>query len=325
MTESSAQLINFLTSQQIPYVSGALLRDYTTFRLGGPCPLLVDCKTAAQVQAVVRKLLARHEDFLLIGGGSNLVVSDDGLDRIVVRYAAETPQVSHTGDVIEVSGGTSLDDLAAYSVAEGLAGLVKTSGIPGTVGGAIAGNAGAFGWQMGDGLISVTLMDRAGTIRRVTPADIGFSYRDSGIKHTGDIVLSAELQLAHGDRDALHEEREEIMALRRQKHPNLDHDCCAGSFFRNIEPTSKAARRQAAGYFLEQAGAKEMRVGGAGVFPKHANIIVKADASCTAQDVCDLQARMAAAVKAMFDLDLTREVRLLGRFESSGKGPDGER
>ena len=309
-----AQLCTSLTEQKIAFFTGVCMRDFTTFRLGGPCPLLVHCQTPADVKNVIPSVLAVGADFLFIGGGSNLVVSDLGIDQPVIRFVSDTPDISINGTVVTVSGGTVLDDLAAACVAAGLAGVAKTSGVPGTVGGAIAGNAGAFGWQIGDALTSITLMDRKGQIRQATPKEIGFSYRDSGIKHSGDIILSAELNLTPGDRDALRQERDEILALRKEKHPDITIDSCAGSFFRNIEPTSKAERRQAAGYFLEQAGAKDMCVGGAGVYPKHANIIVKTDDSCTAQDIVDLQAQMSAAVKEMFGIDLVREVRLIGEF-----------
>ena len=135
------------------------------------------------------------------------------------------------------------------------------------------------------------------------------------LKYSDLIVLSAVVELAEGNRDELRIERQRLLDLRRSKHPDLTEDCCAGSFFRNIEPTSKADRRQAAGYFLEQAGAKEMSVGGAGLYHKHANIIIKSDQDCKAQDVYDLSKNMQKAVKDMFDIDLRREVRLIGYFD----------
>ncbi len=292
----------------------ASLAEFTTFRIGGSCPLLVPCETPAQLTMAVHGLASSDTPFVLIGGGSNLLVSDEGLDRVVVRYCSEQRQIRREGLVIEAAGGMPLDDLALYTVEQGLDGLVYGSGIPGTVGGAIVGNAGAFGKQIGDRVESVLLMGPRGASRWEVADRLGFAYRSSRLQTTGDIVVTVRLRLEPGDAARLGQERKDILALRRQKHPDWRVTPTAGSFFKNIEPTSAADRRQAAGWFLEQAGVKNLRVGGARVFEKHANIIV-ADPGCRARDVLELSRQMAAAVKAKFGFDLVPEVRLLGKFE----------
>jgi UDP-N-acetylmuramate dehydrogenase len=219
-----------------------------------------------------------------------------------------------------VSGATLLDHLARWAVGAGLEGVNMCSGIPGTVGGAVIGNAGAFGRQIGDVLESVLLMDPQGTVSRCPAQDLELAYRRTRLQAGGEVVLSARLRLVPGDAVRLQTEREEILALRREKHPDWHREPCIGSIFRNIEPTSKAGRRQAAGWFLEQAGVKDMRVGGAFIYPKHANIIVR-DPQGTASDVHDLSLRMAEAVQTRFGLRLEREVRFLGDF-SDGSGGD---
>jgi UDP-N-acetylmuramate dehydrogenase len=291
----------------------ALLRDFTTFRLGGPCRCLVACETPRQLEMAVGELAAAGEKFLLIGGGSNLLVSDDGLDIAIIRYCSEKPAVHRHGEILEVDCSMLLDDLAVFAVDHGLDGLVYASGIPGTVGGAIAGNAGAFGKQIGDRTESVLLMDHTGRKRWESGRNLGFAYRHSRLQDGGEIVVTAILKLESGDPAELKKQRNEILDLRRQKHPDWRKLPTAGSFFKNIEPTSAAERRQAAGWFLEQAGAKSMRVGGARIFDKHANIIVT-EGDCRAQDVLDLSWQMAAAVKSKFGFDLVPEVRVLGRF-----------
>jgi UDP-N-acetylmuramate dehydrogenase len=285
----------------------ACLRDVTTFRLGGPCRSLHACRTADELCAALRAAPAA----LLIGGGSNLLVADDGVDAEVIRFASDTPDVRPVAEGLEVSGATMLDDLARIGVESGFEGLVCCSGIPGTVGGAIAGNAGAFGEQIGDVVESMCVADRSGLLRTVPASELGFAYRRSNLPQHGGVVVSARLRLRVGDRAALAARRTEILALRAQKHPDWRATPTAGSFFKNIEPTSKAGRRQAAGWFLEQAGALAMRVGGAHPFERHANIIV-ADPGCRAADVLALSQQMAAAVRARFQLDLEREVRLIG-------------
>ncbi len=278
------------------------------------------CQKPAQLEECVKSLSQEGLPFILIGNGSNLVVSDDGVDCVVIRYVSDTPLIQIKRQDIVVSGSTSLDALALYAAENGLKGLNCTTGIPGTVGGAIAGNAGAFGKQIGDCLKSASLISKTGVKKEAAPDDLGFSYRHSILKKTKDIVLEACLSLCAGDKDALLKERQEILDLRREKHPDINTHPCAGSFFRNIEPTSKADKRQAclpdrqaAGWFLDQAGAKQMRCGGAAVFEKHANIIINAG-SATSQDVLTLSKKMAQAVKAKFNLDLVREVQLVGKF-----------
>ena len=300
-------------------VPGARLADYTTFRLGGPCPLLVDCASADQLRRAVATLHAANADFLLIGGGSNLLVADEGLDRVVLRYVEPTPVIRREGAQLVVSGGTALDALAAFAVTAGLAGLENCSGVPGTVAGAVVGNAGAYGWQLGDIVECVRALDRTGRERDLPAAELDFRYRHSRLKTSGDLVLAVTLRPLPGDPVAAAARRAEILADRAVKHPHLDTDPCAGSFFRNLEPSSKAERRQAAGRVLEAAGAKALRVGGACVFPRHANIIIKGGPACRAQDVFDLSLQMAAAVRAQSGHCLVREVRLLGRFRQ----PDG--
>ena len=150
-------------------------------------------------------------------------------------------------------GSTSLDALALFSIEQGLAGLEYTSGIPGTVGGAIVGNAGAFGKQVGDVLKSVTLISKTGIRRKVGPEALGFTYRYSNLKERAEMVVAARFALQPGSREKLLEERTKILGIRHEKHPNLTTHPCAGSFFRNVEPTSRAEKRQAAGWFWRLA------------------------------------------------------------------------
>ena len=179
------------------------LRDYTTFRLGGACPAIVNCREPAALAAAVRFLSASGRKYQLIGGGSNLLVADAGLDSVIVRYASETRRVTRSGSIIDVDGSTGLDDLAAFTAEQGLDGLVFASGIPGTVGGAVAGNAGAFGNQIGDRLVSATLMDAAGRLSEVKPGTLEFSYRHSRLSGSGEVLVSARLQLEPGNADSL--------------------------------------------------------------------------------------------------------------------------
>ena len=292
-------------------IKAACLADYTTFALGGPCRALWACTKPDELQAVVRTLQAAAAPYLLIGGGSNLLIDDAGLDVVVVRYFSDEPHIEWAGNTVTVSGATRLDHLARDTAAAGLAGVVCGSGIPGTVGGAIVGNAGAFGQQIGDVVEEVECLAPDGSRQTLSRAELGFAYRYSNLRHRRLVVLSARLRLQPTDSAELNRERARILELRRAKHPDWRTEPCIGSIFRNIEPSSAAGRRQAAGWFLEQAGTKAMRVGGAYVYPRHANIIVR-DPAGTAHDVKELSGRMHQAVRDRFGLDLQYEVRFVG-------------
>ena len=291
----------------------ARLRDFTTFKLGGSCPALIDCPNASVLCETAAMLAEREIAFIVIGQGSNLLVSDKGIDTVVLRYCTDQHDIAVDGCRVRVSGNTILDDLARVAIEHSVGDISFCSGIPGTVGGAIVGNAGAFGQQIGDVVESIRLMDRTGAIECASSDELAFEYRSSILKETGAVVLDAVLKLKPSDRETMQKERERILELRRTKHPDWKTTPCAGSVFRNVEPTSAAERRQAAGWFLDQAGAKDMRVGGARLYEKHANIIV-AEPVATASDVFHLSEQMAAAVRNMFGFELVREIKLLGDF-----------
>lgn len=291
----------------------AALSRCTTFRLGGPCPLLIDNPPADQLPAIVQTLNQNKMPFLIIGQGSNLVISDEGLEKAIIRFCSETPKIETDGNRVIVSGDTLLDDLVAFTIDNEIGDLSFCSGIPGTVGGGIAGNAGAFGRQMGDHLVSAKILAPDGSAQTVTPGELEFSYRHSRLKETGEAVLSATFELPRLGKAEMLAERERILTFRKENHPDWHTTPCAGSIFRNVEPSSAAERRQAAGHFLEEAGAKQMKVGGATIFEKHANMII-GGTDCTAQDVWQLSEKMITVVQEKFDLTLTREVRFLGDF-----------
>lgn len=291
------------------------LSKITTFRLGGNAKELIECTSPEILVDTIRYLSACDKDFILIGGGSNLVISDHGINQVIVRYVNPQAEIKRLDNfVLRVPACAHLDSVAKFSAEHGLSGINFASGIPGTVGGAVVGNAGAFGKQIGDILLSATLVTANAEVKMARAIDLDFGYRYSSLRETTDIVSEVDLQLSKGNSEELHKEREDILALRATKHPNLKTTPCAGSFFRNIEPTSKADRRQAAGWFLQEAGGKDLQYGGAKIYSKHANIIVKSE-NCSSQDVYELSKKMQQIVKSKFNIDLVREVRFVGDFE----------
>ncbi|MBF0532174.1 MAG: UDP-N-acetylmuramate dehydrogenase [Candidatus Omnitrophica bacterium] len=309
---------SLLQQQNISYRVSARLADYTTFRLGGPCRCLIFCATPEELKTAFSLFTPASETLLVIGGGSNIVVADQGVDAIVIRYATETPRIQRNGTRVSVSAATYLDELVSYAAQQGLSGLNFASGIPGTVGGAVAGNAGAFGRQIGDAVGSAVVLRPDSQTRQISREVMGFAYRDSIFKKSRDIILTVDFNLSPEDPRILQKERADILNLRREKHPDWRQIPSAGSFFRNIEPSSQAGRRQSAGWFLEQAGAKELNINGGRAFAKHANILIKAPQT-TAQDIHDLSLRLQDLVVKKFKLKLEREVLFVGQFK--GKPP----
>ncbi len=295
----------------IEYFLSPSLSKHTTFQLGGSCLALIQANSSKQMADIVKNLIKNDLPFIVLGSGSNVIISDKGLDCVVVQYVNENFNSDISSNEITVDAGVLLDELSLITIKKDFSNLVPFSGIPGTLGGAIVGNAGAWGQQVSDFVVSVTIIDSNGDIKELSVKDCNFSYRYSRFKESQEIILKAKLKLLPGDVDEAMAERNKILDERHKKHPDLTVNPCAGSFFKNIDLGGK--RRQAAGYLLEESGAKKMSVGGAFVFKKHANIVIKGE-KCTSQDVYDLSLRMAKAVKEKFDIDLIHEVYFIGEF-----------
>jgi UDP-N-acetylmuramate dehydrogenase len=312
-TKSNSQIINELVDR-FDVIPDAVLSDYTSFQVGGRTPALIQCGTLNDLVETICYLNQKQLSFLVIGQGTNLLVSDKGVDQIIVRFCnEEDSSIKQVDEIITVGGEILLDQLVVRSIELGLGDLGYLSGIPGTVGGAIVGNAGAFGEQIGDVLQRAELLSYTGIRRWVSHDELRFAYRSSALKESEEILLQAELKVTQVDKVDAEKRRNEILKLRREKHPNWKTEPCAGSVFRNIEPTSSAGRRQAAGWFLEEAGAKLFSQGNASIYARHANIII-AEAGASATDVYRLSEKMKQAVKETFNLNLHREIRLVGEF-----------
>lgn len=282
------------------------LRDMTTLRVGGAAGLVCSLGTpeeARRFQDISRSL---EVPSFVLGGGSNVLADDAGFRGVVLHVADRSFAVR--GDTVQVGCGLEFDQVIALSLNRGLTGLEFASGIPGTLGGALVGNAGCYGHEIGEFLVEALVLTRDGALQRMGPGEFGFAYRGTLLRETGHIVLQATLKLVRGDAAAAGRVRAEKIADRRSKHP-VDLPS-AGSWFRNLPPETPGGRRRPAGHFLELAGAKDMSEGDARVFPGHANMIVNAGCA-TSDQVRRLAGRMQRAVKEKFGLDLVEEVRYL--------------
>lgn len=285
---------------------GQLLRDepmsrHTTFRVGGPADMMFFPAMEAQVVEALRLAGAYRVPALVIGNGSNLIVRDGGVIGLVIVLGERMSKIEIEGDVLTGQGGASLARVAAAAQAAGLSGLEFASGIPGTLGGGCAMNAGAYGGQLSDVLIDArVLLD--GKVCTLTRDEMEMGYRTTLPLRNGGVVLSARFQLKRDDGEAILARMKDLNARRRDKQP-LNYPS-AGSVFKRPEGYF-------AGALIEQAGLKGAKVGGAQVSEKHAGFIVNAE-NATAQDVLALIDQVRKEVRERFGVDLETEVRILG-------------
>ena len=298
----------------------APLENYTRFGLGGPARVLADAPTEEALRAALDAV--RTEEHALIGGGSNLVASDAGFPGVVLRFTDKSLAID--GTLVRVAAGVVLQDLVDATIAAGLEGLHTMTGIPGWVGGAIYGNAGAYGHSIHEFVESVRYLDGSGA-REIGNAACQFRYRESVFKQAKDrIILETTLRLPRGDAAQLRSTADGILKIRNEKYPPDMR--CAGSIFKNLilaelpesdrvqvpERVIRAGKVPSA-YFLELASAKGIMRGGIRVADYHANLIYNSGGGSGAQvrEIVDL---LKVSVERKFGLRLEEEVQYLGRF-----------
>jgi UDP-N-acetylmuramate dehydrogenase len=280
------------------------LREYSNFRIGGPADYFFEAASREELRAALRASRECGLAAYVIGGGFNLLFDDDGFRGLILRNASTGLAIDPSGPRIRAESGTPLGDLVRSAAEAGLEGIEFLAGIPGSVGGAVYGNAGAFGSCTGDALAEVRLLGPGDDERRVPGKDLGFSYRHSRLKSDRRIVLEAVFELRPGLRESLRSKINGYLALRADKHPPLDM-AYAGSYFKN--PALPDGMRKPAGQLLEQVGAKDARVGGAAVYSGHANFLYNTG-NATARDVLALAALLKKRVWDAFGIDLEEEV-----------------
>jgi len=304
----------------LQFTENVPLSRLTRFAIGGPAGILADASSEAALTAAVELLCAANESHALIGGGTNLVADDRGFPGMVLRYTAGNIEIE--GPVVRVAAGAVLQDLVDSTITAGLQGLHTMTGIPGWVGGAIYGNAGAYGHSIHEFVESVRYFDGS-NVQHIGNAACEFQYRESVFKRHKDwIVLEATLRLPPGDPTELQATAAGILKVRNEKYPPTMR--CAGSIFKNLilAELSEAVRAQVperviregkvpSAYFLELAGAKGMILGGVRVADYHANLIYNADGG-TSQQVRELIGMLKRKVMDRCGLLLEEEVQYLG-------------
>ncbi|MEB9368315.1 UDP-N-acetylmuramate dehydrogenase [Bacillus cereus] len=299
------QLVNELIEADVGRVLvNEPLARYTTMKIGGPADILIVPKHVAGIEKTLQLVKQYKTKWTVIGRGSNLLVSDQGIEGVVIRLGEGLDHLEVEKHKVRVGSGYPLIKLSTLLSRQGLAGLEFASGIPGSVGGAVYMNAGAHKSNISSVLSKALILFEDGTIAWLTNKELEFSYRSSVLqtKRPG-IVLEAEFQLQAGKREEIVRSMQNNKDYRRETQP-WNHPC-AGSIFRNPIP-------HFAGDLVEKAGLRGYRIGGAQISEMHGNFIVNTGGA-SAQDVLSLIELIKHTIKDKFDVDMHTEVEIIGR------------
>lgn len=296
-----AALVRALRAEQLPALQGEPLSRHTTFQIGGPAAVFCRPETPAQLLRTLELCREHGVRSYLLGNGSNTLFSDAGFDGAVVCTVEMKRPVTVSGNVLRAAAGAPLGAVCRKAQQAGLAGLAFAFGIPGTVGGAVYMNAGAYGGELKQVLRRVTFLDRALRLDSQPVQELALGYRTSRFETEGGVILEAEFSLAPGDPAAIEAEMQELMARRREKQP-LELPS-AGSTF-------KRPKGAFAGALIEQAGLRGFAVGGAAVSTKHCGFVVNTGGA-TCADVVALTEEVARIVYEKTGYRLEREIRVV--------------
>lgn len=277
---------------------------HITFRVGGNASYYVEISKEEQLAQLIKTADFENIPYYIVGNGSNLLVTDEGYDGLIIKIAGKYSDINVHECRIIVKAGAMLSKVAKLAYEECLSGMEQLSGIPGTIGGAVAMNAGAYGAEIKDIIVSARVLDReTGDILVLKKEQLDLGYRHSIIMDKGYVVLEAIFDLKHGKREEIRQEMDRCTGLRKEKQP-LEYPS-AGSTFKRPEGYF-------AGKLIEDAGLRGYTSGGAAVSDKHCGFVINKEAA-TATDVLNVIRHVQKEVKEQFGVQLEPEVRIIGR------------
>lgn len=300
--EVYSRLEGVLTKGQL--LKNEPMKKHTTFRIGGAADCFAAPATKEEVKEIVAVCKEMQVPYYIVGNGSNLLVSDEGYRGVIIQLYKEMSAITVDENVIRAQAGASLAKIANAALDASLTGFEFAAGIPGTVGGACVMNAGAYGGEMKDVLVEVTVLTQDGEILVLPKEKLELGYRTSVIAKKNYIVLEAVIQLAEGKQEDIKAIMDDLREKRVSKQP-LEYPS-AGSTFKRPEGYF-------AGKLIQDAGLRGFRVGGAQVSEKHCGFVINAG-DATAKDVDDLMKQVSAKVMEQFGVVLEPEVKRLGEF-----------
>ncbi len=304
MSESSYQQLSALLPAGCVR-ENVTLAPYTTMRTGGPAALFAEPRNAQQLAHVHQWAQEKGLPLLILGNGSNLLIADSGFDGLVIHLGRALSEVSVFANTLTAQAGASLAAAARAAAQASLTGLEFAAGIPGSIGGAVCMNAGAYGGEIAQVIVSARVLTPEG-VRTVSKDELSLGYRSSAVMQNGWVVLEATFELAPGSPDEIKATMADLAARRREKQP-LQYPSC-GSFFKR--PVGYYA-----GALIEQAGLKGYRVGDAQVSELHAGFVINRG-HATSSEIYRLMQEVQCRVQAQFGVTLEPEVRLIGHFEA---------
>ena len=278
------------------------LKQYTYTKVGGAADYLAFPRNQYELKRIVTFANAHEIPWMVLGNSSNIIVRDGGIEGYVIMFD-HFHDVRVNGYVIEAEAGAKLIDVTHVARYHSLTGFEFACGIPGSIGGAVYMNAGAYGGEIAHILQSCKVLTPEGEIKTLSASDLAFGYRHSKIQETGDVVISAKFALAPGNYDQINQEMARLTHLRELKQP-LEYPSCGSVFKRPVG--------HFAGQLISEAGLKGHRIGGVEVSEKHAGFMINVDYG-TAKDYEDLIAHVIATVEKSAGVTLEREVRIIGR------------
>ena len=277
---------------------------HTTFRIGGPADLFLLPNTVEEIKKIREICIQEQESYFILGNGSNLLVSDSGFRGVIIQTYRNLAQIQVEEDCIRAQAGALLSGIAQAAKAASLTGFEFAAGIPGTLGGAVVMNAGAYGGEMKDVLKEATVLDSEGQIRRIPAGKLAMGYRTSVFKEAGYMVREAGISLKKGDPDQIRETMKDLTQRRISKQP-LEYPS-AGSTFKRPEGYF-------AGKLIMDSGLRGYTHGGAQVSEKHCGFVINTGGA-TARDVCELMEHVQKKVYEKYNVKLEPEVKFLGDF-----------
>ena len=304
MSESSYQQLSALLPAGCVR-ENVTLAPYTTMRTGGPAALFAEPRNAQQLAHVHQWAQEKGLPLLILGNGSNLLIADSGFDGLVIHLGRALSEVSVFANTLTAQAGASLAAAARAAAQASLTGLEFAAGIPGSIGGAVCMNAGAYGGEIAQVIVSARVLTPEG-VRTVSKDELSLGYRSSAVMQNGWVVLEATFELTPGNPDQIKATMADLAARRREKQP-LQYPSC-GSFFKR--PVGYYA-----GALIEQAGLKGYRVGDAQVSEMHAGFVINRG-HATSSEIYRLMQEVQCRVQAQFGVTLEPEVRLIGHFEA---------
>lgn len=304
--EINAEIINklydFSTALGCKALKNERLSNHISFKVGGPCPLLIEPKNENQLRDILKEIKKENIPFAILGNGTNVLVLDEGIDKVIVKIGDEMTRLSLEGeDVISCSAGTKVVTLCKFALEKSLSGLEFAYGIPGTCGGAVFMNAGAYGGEVKDVLSEITYLTPDSELKTMSAEEAELSYRHSVFKENGCIVVSAKFKLKKAPKEEIKIAMTDFLSRRKDKQP-LEYPS-AGSTFKRPEGYY-------AGALIEQCGLKGKTVGGAQISEKHAGFLINKNGA-TAKDILDLINLTRETVKKETGVTLEPEVIIL--------------